>query len=159
METGLGVVLPVGIGALFQLFIVTLFIFRLGPVTGAHLTPLLTFATFLAKLTSLPRMILYIISQCVGAVTGAYIALHWEGIHKILSFRRAAVSIHLSSRQLKLLLSKQWDPSLSSSSPSVLVSIRAIKVLSVLRLVPSSLVFHQRLRCLQAALRCPVIMD
>lgn len=71
--TELGVVLPVGIAALFQLFIVTLLIFSLGPVTGAHLTPLLTFATFLAKLTSLPRMILYIIFQCIGAVTGANI--------------------------------------------------------------------------------------
>jgi glycerol uptake facilitator-like aquaporin len=71
--TSLGVVLPVGIAAVVQLLIVSLFIFSLGPVTGAHLTPLISFATFLAKLTSLPRMILYITFQCIGGVTGAYI--------------------------------------------------------------------------------------
>jgi glycerol uptake facilitator-like aquaporin len=71
--TSLGVILPVGIAAVVQFFIVTLFIFSLGPVTGAHLTPLITFATFLAKLTSLPRMILYITFQSIGGVTGAYV--------------------------------------------------------------------------------------
>ena len=71
--TTLGPVLPVGIAAIVQFLIITLFIFSLGPVTGAHLTPLITFATFLAKLTSLPRMILYITFQCVGGVIGAYI--------------------------------------------------------------------------------------
>jgi glycerol uptake facilitator-like aquaporin len=63
----------VGIAAVVQFCIVTLFIFNLGPVTGAHLSPLITFATFLAKLTSLPRMILYITFQCIGGVVGAYI--------------------------------------------------------------------------------------
>ena len=71
--TSLGPILPVGIAAIVQFLIITLFIFSLGPVTGAHLTPLITFATFLAKLTSLPRMVLYIMFQCIGGVTGAYI--------------------------------------------------------------------------------------
>jgi len=71
--TSLGPVLPVAIAAVVQFFILSLFIFSLGPVTGAHLTPLITFATFLAKLTSLPRMVLYITFQCVGGVVGAYI--------------------------------------------------------------------------------------
>jgi glycerol uptake facilitator-like aquaporin len=71
--TSLGPILPVGIAAVVQFLFVTLFIFSLGPVTGAHLTPLITFATFLAKLTSLPRMVLYIIFQCIGAIIGAYI--------------------------------------------------------------------------------------
>jgi glycerol uptake facilitator-like aquaporin len=71
--TSLGPILPVGIAAVVQCFIVTLFIFSLGPVIGAHLTPLITFATFLAKLTSLPRMILYITFQCIGGIIGAYI--------------------------------------------------------------------------------------
>lgn len=71
--TSLGVILPVGIAAVVQVFIVTLFIFSLGPVTGAHVTLLITFATFLAKLTSLPRMILYITFQSIGGVTGAYV--------------------------------------------------------------------------------------
>lgn len=71
--TSLGPVVPVIIAAVVQFLIVTLFIFSLGPVTGAHLTPLITFATFLAKLTSLPRMVLYICFQCLGGVVGAYI--------------------------------------------------------------------------------------
>jgi glycerol uptake facilitator-like aquaporin len=71
--TALGPVLPVAIAAVVQFFIVSLFIFSLGPVTGAHLTPLITFATFLAKLTSLPRMVLYISFQSIGGVVGAYI--------------------------------------------------------------------------------------
>jgi glycerol uptake facilitator-like aquaporin len=71
--TSLGPILPVGIAAIVQFLITTLFIFSLGPVTGAHLTPLITFATFLAKLTSLPRMVLYITFQCVGGVVGGFI--------------------------------------------------------------------------------------
>jgi glycerol uptake facilitator-like aquaporin len=71
--TVLGPILPVAIAAVVQFCIVTLFIFNLGPVTGAHLSPLITFATFLAKLTSLPRMMLYITFQCIGGVVGAYI--------------------------------------------------------------------------------------
>src|ERR1700753_694419 len=71
--TSLGPILPVAIAAVVQFLIITLFIFCLGPVTGAHLTPLITFATFLAKLTSLPRMVLYITFQCIGALVGAYV--------------------------------------------------------------------------------------
>lgn len=71
--TSLGPVLPVAIAAVVQFFIVSLFIFSLGPVTGGHLTPLITFATFLAKLTSLPRMVLYITFQCIGAIIGAFV--------------------------------------------------------------------------------------
>jgi glycerol uptake facilitator-like aquaporin len=71
--TALGPILPVAIAAVIQLLLVSLFIFSLGPVTGSHLTPLITFATFLAKLTSLPRMVLYITFQCIGGVVGAYV--------------------------------------------------------------------------------------
>jgi glycerol uptake facilitator-like aquaporin len=71
--TSLGVIVPVTIAAIVQFLIVSLFIFSLGPVTGAHLTPLITFATFLAKLTSLPRMVLYIVFQCIGSIVGSYI--------------------------------------------------------------------------------------
>ncbi|KAF8848984.1 hypothetical protein BDZ45DRAFT_810335 [Acephala macrosclerotiorum] len=70
--TSLDPILPIGIAAIVQ-FLITFFIFSLGPVTSAHLTPLITFATFLAKLTSLPRMILYITFQCIGTVVGAYV--------------------------------------------------------------------------------------
>jgi len=71
--TSLGPVLPVAIAAVAQFLFLTLFIFSLGPVTGSHLSPLISFATFLAKLTSLPRMILYITFQCIGGLVGAFI--------------------------------------------------------------------------------------
>ncbi|KAF2667350.1 putative aquaporin transporter [Microthyrium microscopicum] len=71
--TKLGALVPVVVAAAVQCGLVTLFIFSLGPVTGAHLSPLITFATFLAKLTSLPRMVLYIIAHCIGGVVGAYV--------------------------------------------------------------------------------------
>jgi len=71
--TVLGPVLPVAIAAVVQCCILALFIFSLGPVTGSHLSPLITFATFLAKLTSFPRMVLYISFQSLGGVIGAYI--------------------------------------------------------------------------------------
>ena len=71
--TPLGPVLPVAIAAIMQFCIISLFIFSLGPVTGAHLTPLITFATFLTKLTSLPRMVLYITFQLIGGLIGAFV--------------------------------------------------------------------------------------
>ena len=71
--TSLGPVLPVGIAAIMQFFTLTLFIFAVGPITGAHFSPLITLATFFTQLTSLPRAVLYIIFQCIGAVIGAFI--------------------------------------------------------------------------------------
>jgi glycerol uptake facilitator-like aquaporin len=69
----LGPIIPVSLAALFQFIVLTLFIFTLGPVSGAHLNPLITMSTFFTKLTSLPRAILYISFQCIGAVIGSFI--------------------------------------------------------------------------------------
>ena len=71
--TSVGAVLPVTYAAVFQFIMITLFIFTLGPVTGAHLNPLITMATFLTRLTSLPRAVLYIVFQCIGSVCAAYL--------------------------------------------------------------------------------------
>ncbi|KAF2158423.1 hypothetical protein M409DRAFT_71658 [Zasmidium cellare ATCC 36951] len=49
-----------------------IFTFCLGPVTGAHMNPTITMTTFFVGLTTLPRAILYIISQVVGAVIAGY---------------------------------------------------------------------------------------
>src|ERR1700748_383820 len=57
----LGPIIPVSLAAVFQFVVLTLFIFTLGPVTGAHLNPLITMSTFFTKLTSLPRAVLYIV--------------------------------------------------------------------------------------------------
>jgi hypothetical protein len=53
-----------------------------GPVTGAHFNPLITMGTFCARLTSLPRMILYIIGQSIGAILGAFMVRASLGVGK-----------------------------------------------------------------------------
>jgi glycerol uptake facilitator-like aquaporin len=53
-----------------------------GPVTGAHFNPLITMGTFCARLTSLPRMILYIIGQSIGAILGAFLVRASLGVGK-----------------------------------------------------------------------------
>lgn len=72
-ETSLGAVVPVGLASLVQIFMISLFVYSAGPVTGAHFNPLITMSTFAAKLSSFPRTVLYIAHQCVGAVVGAYL--------------------------------------------------------------------------------------
>jgi glycerol uptake facilitator-like aquaporin len=70
--SSLGPVIPVTYAAIFQFISITLLVFTLGPVTGAHLNPLITIATFLTKLTSFPRMVLYVSFQCIGAIVAAF---------------------------------------------------------------------------------------
>lgn len=57
-------------GGLSNFLILTLFTFAFGVVTGAHLNPTITLATFVAKLTSLPRAVLYTGFQLCGATIG-----------------------------------------------------------------------------------------
>jgi len=54
------------VGALANIPIISLFIFTFGPVTG-HLNPFITFATFCCRLTTFPRMLLYVGFQTAGA--------------------------------------------------------------------------------------------
>jgi hypothetical protein len=72
-ETSIGPVFPVAMASLAQIFLISLFIWGAGPVTGAHFNPLITIGTFCAKLSSLPRTVLYVGFQCLGAVVGAYL--------------------------------------------------------------------------------------
>nr|XP_043636973.1 aquaporin PIP2-2-like [Erigeron canadensis] len=39
-------------------------------ISGGHINPAVTFGLFLARKVSLPRLILYIVAQCLGAVCG-----------------------------------------------------------------------------------------
>ena len=55
------------IGGITNMIILPLFIYSLGPVSGGHLNPIITMATFTARLTSFPRMVLYIVFQTAGA--------------------------------------------------------------------------------------------
>ncbi|KAJ3454562.1 hypothetical protein MRS44_013162 [Fusarium solani] len=56
------------IGGITSFIFLSLFITSFGAVTGAHFNPLITFATFCARLCSLPRLILYISAQIGGSV-------------------------------------------------------------------------------------------
>lgn len=98
--TSLGVVTPVLIASIFQIIQITLFIFAAGPVSGAHFNPLLTFATFTTKLTSLPRAVLYILAQCAGAVIGAFVlrAALGEGTEGLIRAPGCYVDSSLVSR-------------------------------------------------------------
>ncbi|TLD38857.1 aquaporin-like protein [Venturia nashicola] len=66
--TSVGSLIPVGVAALLQFIVITLFI-----LAAAHFNPLITIATFMAKLTSLPRAVLYVIFQCIGAIIGGFL--------------------------------------------------------------------------------------
>jgi hypothetical protein len=73
-ETSVGPVFTVSLAVLVNIFLITLFIYAAGPVTGAHFNPLITMGTFFTKLSSLPRTVLYILLQCTGAIVGAFLA-------------------------------------------------------------------------------------
>ncbi|KFY08157.1 hypothetical protein V492_06492 [Pseudogymnoascus sp. VKM F-4246] len=55
------------VGGITNMIILTLFIYCLGPVSGGHLNPIITMSTFTARLSTFPRMVLYIIFQTAGA--------------------------------------------------------------------------------------------
>ena len=54
------------IGGITNIFILTLLIYSFSSVSGAHLNPLITLATLFARLTSLPRAVLYVCFQLIG---------------------------------------------------------------------------------------------
>jgi uncharacterized membrane protein len=57
---------------MINLLALSLFIYAAAPASGAHLNPLITLATFFTGLATLPRTLVYIAAQCVGAIVGAY---------------------------------------------------------------------------------------
>jgi glycerol uptake facilitator-like aquaporin len=54
------------VGGVANFVLLTIFTFIFGAVSGAHLNPTITIATFCARLTSLPRMVLYVAFQTIG---------------------------------------------------------------------------------------------
>ncbi|KAJ5984644.1 MIP transporter [Penicillium waksmanii] len=54
------------VGGITNWLFLTLFIFSFSSVSGAHLNPLITMATFFARLISIPRMVLYLAGQIIG---------------------------------------------------------------------------------------------
>jgi glycerol uptake facilitator-like aquaporin len=68
------------IGSTVNVFLLWVAILAFGPITGGHLNPFLTIATFCIRLTSLPRAILYIFFQLVGgALAGLLLRASWGG--------------------------------------------------------------------------------
>ncbi|KAF7187118.1 Aquaporin PIP 1-3 [Pseudocercospora fuligena] len=58
--------------ALFNWISLTLFVYTTAPASGGHLNPSITMGTFFAGLSSLPRSLIYVVSQSVGAIVGGY---------------------------------------------------------------------------------------
>ena len=72
-ETSVGPIFPVAMATLGQIFIISLFVWGLGPLTGGHLNPLITLGAFGGRLCSLPRTILYVLFQCIGGIVGGWV--------------------------------------------------------------------------------------
>lgn len=62
------------VGGLINFVLITLFIICFGAVTGAHFKPTITMATFVARLCSLPRAVLYIAAQTAGGALAGLLA-------------------------------------------------------------------------------------
>lgn len=58
--------------ALVNFVSLSLFVFAAAPASGGHLNPSITMATFFAGLSTLPRSVIYIVAQSVGAIIGGY---------------------------------------------------------------------------------------
>lgn len=68
-----GPVVPSLMGGLLNTLTLPLFIFAAGPVSGGHVNPTITMATFFARLSTFPRSILYISFQLLGATVAGYL--------------------------------------------------------------------------------------
>ncbi|KAG6557990.1 hypothetical protein Mapa_000169 [Marchantia paleacea] len=47
-------------------------------ISGGHINPAVTFGLFLARKVTLPRAVLYIIAQCLGAICGCGLVKAWQ---------------------------------------------------------------------------------
>ena len=62
------------VNALATIFVLALLIFILGPVSGAHFNPVVSFISVLRKSQKAPEALAYSVSQILGAVAGAIAA-------------------------------------------------------------------------------------
>lgn len=67
---GFDIVGQLGIAFAFGLAIVAM-AYGIGPVSGCHVNPAVSFGAFVAGRMSLNEMLLYWVAQCVGAIAGA----------------------------------------------------------------------------------------
>lgn len=77
---GTGTFVGAIIGTVQAVAFLTLAIYCFSPITGGHLNPFVTIATFLVRLTSLPRALIYIAFQLLGAsLAGLMLRASWGG--------------------------------------------------------------------------------
>jgi arsenate reductase len=62
------------VNALATIFVLALLIFILGPVSGAHFNPVVSFISVMRKSQKAPEALAYSVSQILGAVAGAIAA-------------------------------------------------------------------------------------
>ncbi|KAE8150646.1 aquaporin-like protein [Aspergillus avenaceus] len=60
------------VGSISNWLLLTLFIFSFSSVSGSHLNPTITLATFFARLISFPRMVLYLGGQILGGALAGW---------------------------------------------------------------------------------------
>jgi glycerol uptake facilitator-like aquaporin len=66
------------IGAVTNIIFLTIAIYCFSPISGGHLQPFITIATFMVRLTSFPRMVLYVAFQLGGAaIAGLLLRASW----------------------------------------------------------------------------------
>ncbi|KAE8408656.1 aquaporin-like protein [Aspergillus pseudonomiae] len=68
-----GPVVPTLIGSLVVMFMLPLFIYAVGPVSGAHLNPMISLAAFFGRLMTFPRCVLYVAFQIFGAAIAGWL--------------------------------------------------------------------------------------
>jgi glycerol uptake facilitator-like aquaporin len=68
-----GPLVPGLVGMLSAVLTLPLFVYSAGPVSGAHINPIITIATFFSRLCSLPRAILYISFQTFGGAVAGWL--------------------------------------------------------------------------------------
>lgn len=88
----------------------TLFIFAALPASGGHINPLITLGSFAIRASSLPRTLIYIAMQTLGATAGASLLHAAVGKTAIASVSRVA-AIHHPRSQLTVELT-DVDPRL-----------------------------------------------
>ncbi|KAB8254925.1 hypothetical protein BDV32DRAFT_131591 [Aspergillus pseudonomiae] len=59
-------------GGISNWLFLTLFIFSFSNVSGSHLNPAITMATFFARLISVPRLVIYLASQTLGGALAGF---------------------------------------------------------------------------------------
>lgn len=69
-ELSTGPLVPSLVAGASNTILLSLFIFAAGPVSGGHLNPTITIATFFSRLSTFPRAVLYVTFQVGGAGLG-----------------------------------------------------------------------------------------